>query len=124
MKPGSVSWITVIFIGAVFVIYGLYALVQTRLNPQVFGIVMALLSVAGGIGLILNRRWSRYCIYVVSGAFIGTWLYYVALAARTWPYDRLLESVISLLPGLFMVFVAAVSTHVVRKHFGAEPTKT
>jgi hypothetical protein len=125
MKPGIVSRVTAISIGVLFVMYGLYALVQTRLNPQVLGITIALVSVAGGIGLMLNRRWSRYCIYVVSMGFIGTWLYYVAvLAMRAWPYDTLLESVISLVPGLFMVFVAAGSSYVVRKHFGAEPTTT
>jgi hypothetical protein len=124
MTPGRVSWVRVILVGAVFVLYGFYVLVQSRLNPQVLGIVMALVSVAGGIGLMLNRRWSRYCIYVVSTVFMGTWLYHVALAARAWPYDTLPGSVISLLPGLFLIFVAAASTYVVRKHFGAEPTKT
>jgi hypothetical protein len=119
MKRDSVSLAIVFPVCAVFVMYGVYALVQTRANPQLLGIVLALVSVTGGVGLMLNRRWSRYCIYVVSAAVIGTWFYYVALAAHSWPYDTLLESVISLLAGLFVVLVAAASSYLVRKHFGA-----
>ena len=61
----SSSWL------AVFVAYGVYALAQTRSNPQLRGALMAVLSVLGGIGLVFNRQWSKYCIYVVSAAVGG-----------------------------------------------------
>ena len=65
----SSSWL------AVFVAYGVYALAQTRSNPQLRGALMAVLSVLGGIGLVFNRQWSKYCIYVVSAAVGGTWFF-------------------------------------------------
>jgi hypothetical protein len=125
MGSDAIGRITIILIGAVFVIYGLYALLESRLNPNALGVVVALTSLVGGIGLMLNRRWSRFCIYVVSTTLIATWLGYVAiLAARAWPYATSLESVISLVPGFLMLFVAAASSYLVKNHFRAKPTKT
>jgi hypothetical protein len=91
--------------------------------PQLLGAVTGVVSVIGGIGLLLNRQWSRYCIYVVSATVAMTWLYYVALSAQSWPYNTLLESVISLLPGIFIVALGAGSSYLVMKHFRAEATK-
>jgi len=124
MKRGRVSRAIVFLVGAAFVAYGVYALVQSRANVQLLGAVLGVVSFIGGIGLILNRQWSRYCIYVVSAAIAGTWFYYVALTAQSWPNDTLVESVISLLPGILIVVVAAGSSYLVTKHFRAEATKS
>jgi hypothetical protein len=119
MKRASLSRPILFSLSAVFVMYGVYALMQSRENPQVTPVVFALVSIAGGGGLILNRRWSRYCIYVVSAALIVTWFHYaaLALAAQRWRDDTMLFSIISFLPGLLIVFLAVASSYMVRKHF-------
>jgi len=53
----------------------------------------------------------------------GHVVFYVALSAQSWPYSTVVESVISLLPGILIVVVAAGSSYLVTKHFRAEATK-
>jgi hypothetical protein len=106
-----------LLIGALFIAYGVYALVQVRANPQWVAIAVACFSVLGGIGLMLDRPWSRFCIYIVSLAVAGAWAYYTALAVPTWPYGTLSETTIALLPGMFLLVIAAGSSYLVTRHF-------
>jgi len=111
-------------IGGIFLAYGIYAIAQTRANPQVLAISVAVVSALGGVGLILDHRWSRICIYLVSFGLTATWLYYTGrLAIQAWPYNSVAETVIALLPGALIVFIAAGSSYLVTKHFNAEPRK-
>jgi hypothetical protein len=107
----------VLLIGALFAAYGVYALVQSRANPQWLSVAVAGLSVLGGLGLLLGRPWSRFCIYIVSVAVAGAWAYYTVLAVPTWPYRTLVDTIIALLPGMFLLVIAAGSSFVVTRHF-------
>jgi drug/metabolite transporter (DMT)-like permease len=116
MGHGRRLTVLLVLIGAVFIAYGIYALSASRASPQLLGILTALVSVIGGVGIVLNQRWSKYCVYVVSALLSGTWLYYAALAVLSAPLSQI---VIALLPGLFIVVIAAGSSYVVTRHFRA-----
>jgi hypothetical protein len=123
MERSRVSKAVVFLIGALFIAYGVYALVQGRASPQWASLAVAGLSLLGGIALLLGRPWSRFCIYVVSLAIAGAWVYYTALAVPSWPYGTLIETIIALLPGVFLLVIAAGSCYLVTRHFDSRAGK-
>jgi hypothetical protein len=108
-----------LLVAGVFIAYGVYAILQARNNASVLNVLFGLVSALGGVGVALSRPWSRFCIYIVSIGLVATWLYYtvVALQYLGWPYDSVLEWLISLFPGLCTVAIAAGSSYLVTKHF-------
>jgi hypothetical protein len=119
MEQLRASKAVVVLVGGIFIAYGIYALVQSRANPRLLGVLIAAVAVVGGLGLILNCPWSKYCIYLVSAALTGTWLYYTAayVMRQGWPYSTAAQSLIALLPGLLIVVIGAGSSYVVTRHF-------
>jgi len=123
MEPRRISKAAVVLISLLFVAYGIYALVQSRANPQWISLTIAGLSVLGGIGLWIGRPWSRFCIYIVSLAVVSAWAYYTALAAPKWRHGTLTETVIAFLPGAFLLVIVAGSSYLVARHFSTVKSK-
>jgi len=109
---------TIVFlVGAIFIAYGAYAIVQLRPSLQLIGVLIAAMSVIGGVGVILDRSWSRYFIYIVSVIIVGRWFYLIVPVLGTRPYDTGAKVAISLLPGLFTAVICAGSSYIVMRHF-------
>lgn len=74
---------------------------------------MAMFGIVGGVGFAVGMRWSRYLVYAASISIIIAWLYGVfAAVVAGWPYASLLETAISLLPGLVLIFIACGSSFI------------
>ena len=78
----------------------------------------AALAGACGIGLLFNKRWSQPLWHVLALLVSVAWLISVAkVALAGWPHDSALRSVVSLVPGLLLLFVCAGGSIIVVKHF-------
>jgi hypothetical protein len=108
-------------VAIVFISYGGYALTRALNNPSVAGLLTGVLAAVGGIGLALDRPWSRYCIYVVSIGLVAAWLYYAVVSLQYQGYPspstRVFGLLIALFPGLCIVVIAAGSSYLVSRRF-------
>jgi len=80
----------------------------------------SLFAFVAAVGLFLDKVWSQYLWHALSLAIIASWAYTVASVAMAgWPYETILETFISLIPGLLLVGVFAGGSVIVYKHFRA-----
>jgi hypothetical protein len=110
-----------LLVAGVFIAYGVYALLQALNTSSVPAVLIGLVSAVGGVGLALGRRWSRFCIYVVSILLVGDWLQYAAASLQYQGYPsqstRVIGLLIALFPGLCIVVIAAGGSYLVNRHF-------
>ena len=77
----------------------------------------AILLVAA-VGLFLSKRWAQYLWHVMAFVVTVSWVVSVVrIAMSGWHYVSALDSIISLVPGMFLVTVCAGGSVVVAKHF-------
>mgnify|MGYP007022264209 CR=1 FL=1 len=70
------------------------------------------------VGLFLSKRWAQYLWHVIALVVSLTWVVSVVrLALSGWPNESALTTIISLVPGLFLVTVCAGGSAVVAKHY-------
>jgi hypothetical protein len=109
------------FLAIVVGSYAAYS-VWAGFRSEVWG--YAVFGVACGVTAIamwLRKPWSQYLLYVLGALFIGIWIWSILqVVERGWPYESVLESGISLVPGLLMVGVIIGSCWVARKAFTRE----
>lgn len=80
--------------------------------------VMALLSLAGAVGLVLGRRWARFFVYVVALLVVLSWAYAIWIMTRAgWPYRDAWSTAMALLPGALLVVLCGGSSVLVWRHF-------
>ena len=102
-------------IASVFALYAIYAFCLAYYGQLHFlGIAIGGVSIAAAIGLWLRKPWSQYCVYVVSVAVAGQWLWLTCsdLYRNGWPSGQSLDAVVALLPGLGVVVFAIGSSFV------------
>jgi hypothetical protein len=76
-----------------------------------------------GTGLGLGASWSRWILYVLTIVGIVGWSYGVwAAYAAGWPYDDLLRTVISLIPGVALIAIHLACVWVAYKQLGVHPS--
>jgi len=86
-------------------LYGTYnfwaAIHYSMLYYWISGIVVVLAS----IGLFFKFSWSQYLVYLLSSITIVQlfYLFWKQIEAENCPYDKLFPSVISLIPGEFLI---------------------
>ena len=70
------------------------------------------------VGLFLSKRWAQYLWHVIALVVSLTWVVSVVrFALSGWPNESALTTIISLVPGLFLVTVCAGGSAVVAKHY-------
>jgi hypothetical protein len=109
------------FLAIVLTAYSTYSLwaaqMYGRWGYALFGVVGLFTAVA----LWLKKPWSQYLAYVLGALFIGTWMFAVwQVYERGWPYKGTLQTIVSLVPGLLMVFVVLGACFVIWKAFPRE----
>lgn len=70
--------ISVLVIGAVFALFGSITVAVSAPHIAVIPIVGGIVAILGGIGAMLNRKWSPYLMYVVAV------VYGIAFARNVW----------------------------------------
>lgn len=87
-------------------------------------IVWGLSAILGSLGLIFQKYWSQYIVYILSFSITVFWLYEIIKNAIIgWPYEETLDTIISLVPGVFLFFICLISSIIVYKHFRSLETK-
>lgn len=82
--------------------------------------VLALLT-AGG--LLLLKVWAEYLAYVFAAGLSLSWVYVVwQVSLRGWPYSEGLGTVLSLVPGTFLLFVCAEGSYVIHRQYRRRET--
>ena|SRR5882672_3844965 len=78
----------------------------------------SVVALVAAVGLLLHKSWAPYLWYAIALTASLLWLVSVVREAFSgWPHERLLDSAISLLPGLFLVTVCAFGSLAVFRSF-------
>ena len=69
-------------------------------------------------GLLLLKVWAKYLAYMFAAGLALSWAYLVwQVAARGWPYRDVLQTVISLIPGAFLLLICAGGSYVIHRQY-------
>jgi len=103
----------------VLVVYGAYALCAAYSGQGYTMIIGAALALIAALGLFLRKSWSQYFVYVISTTVVAEWLWMVRHSTQQnlWPSGGTLQSIIVLVPGLFLVAFAIGSSVLVFRNF-------
>jgi len=106
-------------IALVLVVYGAYALYAAFSGQGYTMIIGAVLALIAASGLFLRKSWSQYFVYVISTTVVAEWLWLVWRSTQQslWPSGGTLQSIIALVPGLFLVAFAIGSSVLVFRNF-------
>ena len=81
-------------------------------------LLLSIILLVVAVGLFLNKRWAQYLWYFMALVVSLTWVVsVVSLALSGWPHENALTTIVSLVPGLFLVTVCAVGSAIVTKHY-------
>lgn len=80
--------------------------------------IPAVVALSNAVGLLWRKRWAKLLWYATAVAACGWWVFEVVQVALSgWPYSTMLDSVISLVPGLLLLTVCIGGSVVVTKDF-------
>ena len=100
MAKKIVMWITV----GILMLYGGYSVWLAHESGYWTYWCWGAVSLSVGIGLALERRWSQYPVYLLAFATLAGWGYATwSVWNQGWPYHDAESTVISLIPGAFLV---------------------
>jgi hypothetical protein len=100
MAKKSIRW----FLVGILILYGGYTIWLANESRYWLYWCWGAVSLAGGVGLALRRRWSQYPVYLLALATVASWGYGTySVWTKGWPYHDTVSSVISLLPGALLV---------------------
>ena len=112
-------------------VYGLYSIWCAWSLPESCPIawrlwyaVWGLIGIVGAVCLFLDRRWSRFFVYLIAVGIVGTYVYLTAVGIELglWPYDSNLETAIAFVPVILVCVVCIASCFVVHRHFRGRST--
>ncbi|HEX5125923.1 MAG TPA: hypothetical protein VFW00_04210 [Rhodocyclaceae bacterium] len=82
------------------------------------GFLATIFSLTTVYGLVASKRWAQYCWFIIAIGAPALWLLSVGhIILSGWPYASMLTSIISLLPGLFLVLICGLGSVAIYKHF-------
>ena len=125
-RPLSIYF--VIFCLLLLGIYGLWACWELWQNyrtgdPIYYG--LTILYIFAAISLYLRKNWSKYLVYLISAFTSGTWLLAIwVIVENGWPHSSIQASIISLVPGCFLLTVCICSSLIVHKYFKVKSVST
>ena len=121
MSKSIVTWL----IAAMLAAYGSYNIWAMYLSGDYWFLLWVVACFAGAIGLVLLKSWSQYFVYLVSFFTVGGWLYVtISIAIQGWPYQSIIKTVISLIPGILLSMVCVFSSIYIFKRFRDGANKT
>jgi hypothetical protein len=80
--------------------------------------VFGILAVVSAAGLLWDKRWSQYLVYLVAAMLPISWGFAVwRLSVEGWLNDHAIAVIFALAPGALMVVVCVAVSLAVFKHF-------
>ena len=105
-------------ISALLILYGVYNALTAIGNDQYGYLFWSFCCFVGGFGLLLRKSWSQYIVYFVCLFVVSGWVYITLnMALNDWPYSKLSQTIISLIPGLLLVLVCTLSSVFIYTYF-------
>jgi hypothetical protein len=104
-------------------VYGVWtAISEHSLIPAFIGVV----AIVACVGIAMLKAWSRYLVYLLTVALVGTWAYSVYTAAIVGYFSLFSASqiVFSLAPGILLIILSCFCTYVVFRQFRASRPRT
>jgi hypothetical protein len=93
-----------------------YLVLWALKNASITWLIAALLPLVCGLGLFFRRGWAAYLWYVLAVGSSIWWLGSVIyLAVQGWPVEGRAPTIISLLPGAFLLAACLAGSIVVRR---------
>jgi hypothetical protein len=116
-----VTPVSILITVALLALYGSYAVWVAITQQSVASGVAGVLAIVACIGAALLKPWSRYIVYVLGAAAVGTWAWslYAAAAAGYFGYFSGAQIARSLAPGGFLVLLSCYCTYAVFRQFRA-----
>ena len=106
---------------ALLALYGVYAVWMAISQHSMTAALAGVLAIVACVGTAMLKPWSRYLVYLLAAAAIGTWAYSVYAAARVGYFSLFSVSQIvpALAPGIFLIMLSCYCTYVVFRQFRA-----
>ena len=112
-------------VAATLFIYGGYSLWATIKHDEPLILLWTVATFLAGAGLLLQKPWSRFIVYLVCLFTIVGLLWYVAfMVANGWPYAGVTNTVKALAPATLVVSVCIWFMVVTRRFFHANKKQT
>lgn len=111
---------------ALLVLYGGYAIWSAISERSLIFALAAAVAVVACVATARLLAWSRYLVYLLTAAFIGTWAYSLYVAALVGYFSLFSTSqiVLSLAPGVLLVVLSCFCSFVVFRQFRVSPERT
>jgi hypothetical protein len=112
--------IIIFIISGMLVLYGIQTILIAIEQNHVLSLnyIWAAGSFVAAAGLVLSKSWSQYLIYFFAATMSIQWVYVTWLINRSgWRYDDFTSNIVSLVPGILLLFVCICSSIVVFKYF-------
>jgi len=111
-KPVSI-WMVIILIS----IFGLYSTIYA-LGHNVVLLIWTALSFSAIYGLLKDKSWSQFLVYLLAVVIIFAWSYSLIYSFDYgWQDENTGRMILSLLPGIVIVILTLASCIVVFRHF-------
>jgi hypothetical protein len=85
--------------------------------------LLGAVALVAAVGVAMLKAWSRYLVYLLTAALIGTWSYSLYASAVAGYFELYTASQLAaqLGPGIFMIILSCFCTYAVFKQFRAAP---
>jgi hypothetical protein len=100
-------------------LYGIYNFWAAFHYGMLFYFVSGIVVIMGSVGLFFRISWTQYLIYLLSSVMIIQWFYlfWKQIEAGNWPYEELLETIISLFPGACIIIICIFTSFFTFRYF-------
>ncbi len=104
---------------AILAFYGVYGVWIAISEHSVTSALLGAVATIAAVGAAMLKAWSRYPVYLLTAALVGTWSYSLYDSARAGYFKLYSASQIALQlgPGMFMIILSCFCTYVVFRQF-------
>ena len=104
-------------IGILYILYGFYIILISIKTSYFLSCIWALVSITGGVALLLKQGWAKYVVYLFSTVLIFAIfiMLYDEYKDGVLKFEGGIQDVISILPSFFIVIFCLGSSIVVHK---------
>ena len=114
VSRSPVIWIISLLVAAV----GTLQVINAFRSEPAIHLTLAFFFLSTAVGLVFNRVWSQYLIYLMWILIIGYWTYSLWWAfEHGWRLEWKLRNLLSLWPGMVLVALAVLSSMYVYQYF-------
>jgi hypothetical protein len=109
---------TVKLLAALLVLYAAYVAWWAIAASTPLWLAASVIGFITATGLFARKRWAQYLWHALAACVTLAWVVELARVVQSgWPYQDTVSSVISLVPGLFLLVICGGGSFVVARHY-------